>query len=67
MTMKLLLYFTVGLTSIDEANYEYVNSLKKDIGNTLTVTLISSSNEETKTAATYGVRGINELLCILNS
>ena len=64
MTMKLLLYFTVGLTSIDEANYEYVNSLKKDIGNTLTV---SSSNEETKTAATYGVRGINELLCILNS
>lgn len=44
-----------------------MNSLKKDIGNTLTVTLISSSNEETKTAATYGVRGINELLCILNS
>ena len=59
--------YSGGLTSIDEANYEYVNSLKKDIGNTLTVTLISSSNEETKTAATYGVRGINELLCILNS
>ena len=59
--------YSGGLTSIDEANYEYVNSLKKDTGNTLTVTLISSSNEETKTAATYGVRGINELLCILNS
>lgn len=59
--------YSGGLTSIDEANYDYVNSLKKDIGNTLTVTLISSSNEETKTAATYGVRGINELLCILNS
>lgn len=59
--------YSGGLTSIDEANYEYVNSLKKDTGNTLTVTLISSSNEETKTAAAYGVRGINELLCILNS
>lgn len=58
--------YSGGLTSIDEANYEYVNSLKNDI-RSLTVTLISSSNEETKTAATYGVRGINELLCILNS
>ncbi|RCK66795.1 Trehalose synthase complex regulatory subunit TPS3 [Candida viswanathii] len=57
--------YSGGLTSIDESNYEYVNCLKDDIGLTLTVTLISSSSE-TKTAARYGVRGINELLCILN-
>ncbi|KAG7664828.1 TPS3 [[Candida] subhashii] len=56
--------YSGGLTTIDEANYEYINHLHTigEVENTLTITLLMET--EMKTEAMYGVRGINEILRI---
>ncbi|RLV91454.1 Trehalose synthase complex regulatory subunit TPS3 [Spathaspora sp. JA1] len=58
--------YSGGLTTIDEANYEYINHLKdiRAVKNTLTVTVMATDGDDFKTGANYEVSGINELLRI---
>ncbi|EGW32705.1 uncharacterized protein SPAPADRAFT_70708 [Spathaspora passalidarum NRRL Y-27907] len=58
--------YSGGLTTIDEANYEYINHLKdiRAVKNALTVTVMATDGEDVKTGAGYEVSGINELLRI---
>lgn len=59
--------YSGGLTSIDEAIYEYINGLENDVLRSSITVAITGGQANARSSALYSVLGRNELLSILTS